>query len=79
MAEIGRSLSQFMMWLLIINVIAVLPLWIIFRKAGFPGWLSLTQAIPVVNFLVLLYVALMPWPAVRDLKRVAKDAAKSAG
>lgn len=36
-------------------VLAIVPLWPIFRKAGFPGGLSLLMFVPVVN-LVVLYV-----------------------
>jgi hypothetical protein len=51
--------------LLVVAVICGLviwPFWKIFTKAGFSGWLSLTQIIPIVNLLVLFYVAFAQWP-----------------
>jgi hypothetical protein len=39
----------------------VLPYWIIFRKAGFSGWLSLLVIIPMVNLIVLYVVAFSEW------------------
>ena len=35
-------------------IVAIIPFWPIFRKAGFPGALSLLMLIPGVN-LILLY------------------------
>jgi hypothetical protein len=45
--------------------LVIWPFWKIFTKAGFCGWLSLTQVIPIVNLLVLFYVAFAQWPAYR--------------
>jgi NADH:ubiquinone oxidoreductase subunit 3 (subunit A) len=39
-----------------VAVLAVVPLWPIFRKAGFPGVLSLLMFVPVVNLAVLYVV-----------------------
>jgi hypothetical protein len=49
--------------------VAVLPFWMIFSKAGFPGWLSLTQLIPLVNVIALFYLAFAEWPALRDVTK----------
>ncbi|GAC1396622.1 MAG: hypothetical protein NVSMB52_10190 [Chloroflexota bacterium] len=38
--------------------IAVIPMWVIFTKAGRPGWAAL---IPIYNYVVLLRVAGRPW------------------
>ena len=34
----------------------------IFRKAGYSGWLGLLMAIPVVNFITLLWFSTAHWP-----------------
>lgn len=39
----------------LVLIVAIVPFWPIFRKAGFPGALSLLMLIPIVN-LILLYV-----------------------
>ena len=50
-------------------VLVILPFWKIFSKAGFSGWLSLTQVVPILNFVVLFYIAFKDWPAQRHLDR----------
>ena len=51
-------------WLLVILIgfVIVIPFWQIFKKAGFPPWLSLFLFIPVVGAVVLYYVAFAEWP-----------------
>ena len=46
----------------IIGSLVVLPYCKIFSKAGFSGWLGLTQIIPVLNFIMLFYLAFAKWP-----------------
>ena len=47
----------------------ILPFWMIFSKAGFSGWMSLTQIIPIVNVVALFYLAFAEWPIHRDVQR----------
>ena len=42
-------------------IVAIIPFWQIFRKAGFPGALSLLMLIPGVN-LILLYIVAFSHP-----------------
>lgn len=42
-------------------LLAVIPFWKIFSKAGFSGWLALLAVIPIVNLVVLYYVAFSEW------------------
>ena len=51
------------------GVVVVLPFWMIFSKAGFPGWMSLTQLIPIVNVVALFYLAFAEWPIHRGTDR----------
>lgn len=51
------------------GIVVILPFWFIFTKAGFSGWLSLTQIIPIVNIVALFYLAFAEWPIHRDVPR----------
>jgi hypothetical protein len=52
----------------------IIPFWKIFAKAGFSGWLSLTQIVPILNIVMLFYVAFAEWPLHRELKRLREHA-----
>ena len=49
----------------ILGVFFIWPFWRIFSKAGFSGWLSLTLIIPLLNIIMLFYLAFSEWPALR--------------
>jgi hypothetical protein len=51
--------------LAILTAAGILPVWRIFSRAGFSGWLSLAMVIPVVNVLALYYLAFAPWPSLK--------------
>ena len=51
------------------GIVVILPFWMIFSKAGFSGWMSLTQIIPIVNVVALFYLAFAEWPIHRDRQR----------
>ncbi len=60
-----------------IIVSGVLLVWvvlfaIIFRKAGYSGWLGLLMVVPVVNFIMLLFFATFRWPVEDNYIRVRK-------
>lgn len=63
MANLGFSE---LLILLFIGVVFVVPFWQIFSKAGFPGPLSLLMLAPVVNMLMLFYLAFAEWPSLRN-------------
>lgn len=44
-------------------VLTVLPFWVIFEKAGFPGALSLLMMVPGINVIMLFVLAFARWPA----------------
>ena len=50
-----------------IAIVIVLPYWKIFSKAGFSGWLSITMIIPLLNIVMLFYLAFAEWPALKKL------------
>jgi hypothetical protein len=41
----------------------VLPFWFIFSKAGYSKWLSLLMVVPLVNVILLYFLALSKWPS----------------
>ncbi len=49
--------------------LVLVPFWVIFSKAGFPGALSILMVIPGLNLLVLNFFAFAKWPALRDRQR----------
>ena len=59
---------QELLLLAIIGLVVVLPFWKIFSKAGFSGWLSLVMVIPLLNLVMLFYLAFARWPVHRDLE-----------
>jgi hypothetical protein len=59
----------------ILLISAVLPLafWKICSKAGFPGALGLLIIFPVVNVILVLYLAFAEWPALRRNSQSVKS------
>ncbi|MBX9348766.1 hypothetical protein K5M36_16890 [Chromobacterium vaccinii] len=62
-------MSSFSIWhwlmFLVMLVIFQVPAWMIVRKAGFPGVLSIVMWVPVLNLLALWVFAMVPWPIAR--------------
>jgi len=52
------------MWI-VIGAVFIFPHWKIFQRAGYSGALSLLLIVPIVNFIVLFWLALSEWPALR--------------
>jgi hypothetical protein len=55
----------FIGWLLIVGVIVIWPFWKIFTKAGFSGAMAILMIIPVVNVVMIFYLAFSEWPALK--------------
>lgn len=49
-------------------VLFAVGFWMIFRKAGYPGALGLLMALPIVNVVMLFYLALSEWPVLKQLR-----------
>jgi hypothetical protein len=47
---------------LIVSLLQLVAFWKILGRMGFPPWFAIMAAVPVVNLLLLYYVALSPWP-----------------
>jgi hypothetical protein len=55
-------------WLVVL-AIAIIPFWQIFKKAGFSPALSLLMIIPIINVVMVFYLAFATWPIYRQLQR----------
>ena len=51
---------------LIMAVLIILPFWFIFSKAGHSKWLSQLMVVPVVNIVMLYFLAFSTWPNQRE-------------
>ena len=57
-----------MLVILAVSVICLLPFYRIFSKAGYSGILCLTMIVPLVNIIMLLFLAFSEWPVLKELK-----------
>jgi len=64
MSDMPMSMGPFgpIMWLIMV-VLVVLPFWFIFLKAGYSKWLGLLMVVPIVNIVMLYYLAFSTWPS----------------
>jgi hypothetical protein len=46
----------------ILSLLQLVAFWKILGRMGYPPWLAIMASIPLVNLIVLYYVALTPWP-----------------
>ena len=53
------------MWLFFV-VFIILPFWFIFSKAGYSKWLSFLMVVPIVNIVMLYFLAFSTWPSQRE-------------
>ena len=51
------------LWLLVIGLLLVVPFWRICQRAGFAGWWSLLILFPVLNLVLIYYLAFADWPS----------------
>ncbi len=49
-------------WFAILSLLQLVAFWKILGRMGFPPWLAIMASLPLVNLIVLYYVALSPWP-----------------
>jgi hypothetical protein len=60
----GNGMWQFgPFMMLIVAVVVILPFWFIFSKAGYSKWLSLLMVVPLVNVILLYFLAFSQWPS----------------
>ena len=49
-------------WVLILSLLQLVAFWKILGRMGYPPWLAIMASVPLVNLVLLYYVALNPWP-----------------
>jgi len=49
-------------WVAILSLLQLVAFWKILGRMGFPPWLAIMASIPVINLVLLYYIALSPWP-----------------
>ncbi len=49
---------------LLFGLIIVIPFWKIFDRVGLPSWLAVLMIVPVLNLVLMYYLAFTEWPAV---------------
>ncbi len=47
---------------LVMAAVIIVPFWFIFLKAGYSKWLSLLMVIPLLNLILLYFLAFSKWP-----------------
>ena len=47
---------------LIVSLLQLFAFWKILGRMGFPPWLAILASVPILNLVLLYYVALTPWP-----------------
>ncbi|TAK35295.1 MAG: hypothetical protein EPO21_06220 [Chloroflexota bacterium] len=79
MPGIGVPELMIVLAMLAIAGIVVVPYWRIFSRAGFPGWLGLGQLVPLLNIILLFYLAFAEWPVHRELNRMKQSSGSRLG
>lgn len=51
---------------LIMMAVIILPFWFIFSKAGYSRWLSLLMVVPIINIVMVYFLAFSTWPNQRE-------------
>ncbi len=54
-------------WIAILSLLQLVAFWKILGRMGYPPWLAIMASLPLVNLIVLYYVALTPWPREQQL------------
>lgn len=60
------SIWHWLVFVLVVVIAEIIPLWLILKKAGYAGVWSLLAFIPVVNVVLLWFIALARWPALNS-------------
>ena len=55
--------SRMIRWFVILSLLQLVAFWKILGRMGFPPWLAIMASVPIVNLVLLYYVALTPWPS----------------
>ena len=63
----GTSMWPFgPLMMLVFAALIIVPFWSIFRKAGYSQWLGVLMVVPIVNLVMLYFLAFSDWPRLRE-------------
>lgn len=66
-------MALFVGFMVLVSVVLTIVIWWkIFSKAGWSGALGLLMLVPIVNFIMALYVAFATWPIQRELEALKR-------
>ena len=54
------------LWMLVIAIVVVIPAWRICQRTGYPGWMGFLILIPIVNLVLLYFIAFSDCPSNRN-------------
>lgn len=57
------------LWMLIVVIALVIPTWRICQRTGYPGWIGILILVPMVNLILLYFIAFSDWPTVKKRAR----------
>src|SRR5215467_10541404 len=64
-----RSIGGLAEFVIIVAVVlSVWAYWRIFAKAGYPGAMGILMVIPLLNVIMLFFLAFSEWPVLKELK-----------
>lgn len=55
--------AGYWLWMLVMAVVMVVPIWRICQRAGYPGWIGILILVHMVNLALLYFLAFARWPA----------------
>ena len=62
-------LTMLSIGILFVIVFLLIPYWRIFRRAGYPPALSLLMLVPLVNVVMIYYLAFAEWPSFKQSQK----------
>ena len=62
-----RSIGIPELFFVFVLLFAIVPFWKIFSKAGYPGIMSLTMFVPILNVVMLFFLGFSEWPVLKEL------------
>jgi len=68
----GTSMWPFgLLMMMVFAALIIVAFWFLFSKVGYSRWLGLLMVVPLVNIVMLYFLAFSDWPSLRgkDIKR----------
>ncbi|MGX5914018.1 hypothetical protein ACR0ST_04735 [Aliidiomarina sp. Khilg15.8] len=59
--DMGAGMGLGFLWMLVVGIIVVIPLWRICQRIGYPGPLGLLALVPIANLVLLYFIAFAKW------------------